>query len=154
MKYSLRKLKNKNLFKRHKYPSPNALNIKYFWTLSYNHWAFLVSLNWPILKFKKKRYAEERSGCDTEVAANAAPTAICSKSSFETFDHLKIFHNISCYLEIKAFSHFKITQRTNLKYKKMRPFQGFGIAWFKSWQKLLKNVEKWNFYDEYSGPEK
>ena len=29
------------LFKRHKYPSPNALNIKYFWTLSYNHWEFL-----------------------------------------------------------------------------------------------------------------
>ena len=27
-------LKNKNLFKRHKYPSPNALNIKYFCTLS------------------------------------------------------------------------------------------------------------------------
>ena len=23
------------------YPSPNALNIKYFWTLSYNHWEFL-----------------------------------------------------------------------------------------------------------------
>ena len=40
MKYSLRILKNKNLFKRHKYPSPNASNIKYFWTLSYNHWRF------------------------------------------------------------------------------------------------------------------
>ena len=38
MKYSLQILKNKNLFKRHKYPSPNALNIKYFWTLSDNHW--------------------------------------------------------------------------------------------------------------------
>ena len=22
----------------HKYPYPNALNIKYFWTLSYNDW--------------------------------------------------------------------------------------------------------------------
>ena len=41
MKYSLQILKNKNLFKRHKYPSPNALNIKYFWTLSYNNWGFL-----------------------------------------------------------------------------------------------------------------
>ena len=30
--------KNKNLFKRHKYTSPNALNIKYFWIISYNHW--------------------------------------------------------------------------------------------------------------------
>ena len=32
MKYSLQISKNKNLFKRHKYPSPNALNIKHFWT--------------------------------------------------------------------------------------------------------------------------
>ena len=30
MNYSLPILKNKNLFKRHKYCSPNALNIKYF----------------------------------------------------------------------------------------------------------------------------
>ena len=36
---SLRKLKKHiYIFKRNKYPSPNALNIKYFWTLSYNHW--------------------------------------------------------------------------------------------------------------------
>ena len=42
MKYSLRILKNKNLFKRHKHPSPNALNIKYFWTFSYKHWGFLI----------------------------------------------------------------------------------------------------------------
>ena len=35
MKYSLRILKNKNLFKRHKYPSPEAFNIKY------NNWEFL-----------------------------------------------------------------------------------------------------------------
>ena len=41
MKYSLQILKNKNLFKRLKYPSPNALNIKYFSTLSYNYWEFL-----------------------------------------------------------------------------------------------------------------
>ena len=38
--YSLRILKSKNLFKRHEYPSPNALNIKYFWTFNYNHWGF------------------------------------------------------------------------------------------------------------------
>ena len=38
MKYSIRIVKNKNLFKRHKYPSPNAFSIKYFWTLSCNHW--------------------------------------------------------------------------------------------------------------------
>ena len=38
MKYSLRILKNKNIFKRLKCPSPNALNIKYFWTLCYNYW--------------------------------------------------------------------------------------------------------------------
>ena len=56
MKYSLRILKNKNLLKRHKNPPPNALNIKYFWTLSYNNWGgggFGVSLNHPILNFKK-----------------------------------------------------------------------------------------------------
>ena len=53
MKLSLQILKNKNLFKRHKYPSPNALNIKYFWTLSYYHWGFWVSLNYLILNFKK-----------------------------------------------------------------------------------------------------
>ena len=41
MKYSLRILKNKNLIKRHKHPSPDALSIKYFWTLSYNHWELL-----------------------------------------------------------------------------------------------------------------
>ena len=41
MKYSLQILKNNNLFKRLKYSLPNALNIKYFWTLSYNYWEFL-----------------------------------------------------------------------------------------------------------------
>ena len=41
MKYSLQILKNKNFFMRHKYPSPNVLNIKYFWTLSYSHWGLL-----------------------------------------------------------------------------------------------------------------
>ena len=39
--YSPRILKTKYLFKRHKYLSANALNIKYIWTLSYNHWGFL-----------------------------------------------------------------------------------------------------------------
>ena len=53
MKYSLRILKKKNVFKRHKDLSLNALNDKYFWTLSYNHCFFLVSLNYPILNFKK-----------------------------------------------------------------------------------------------------
>ena len=33
-------LRNKTFFKRLKYPSPNALNIRYFWTLSYNYWGF------------------------------------------------------------------------------------------------------------------
>ena len=30
----------KNLFIKHKYPSPNALNNKYFWKLSHNHQEF------------------------------------------------------------------------------------------------------------------
>ena len=41
------------IFSRDTYYSPDALNIKYFWTLSYNHWVFLASLNYPILNFKK-----------------------------------------------------------------------------------------------------
>ena len=53
MKHSLRILKNKNLFKRHNYPSPNALNIKHFWTICYNHWGVWVSLIYLILNFKK-----------------------------------------------------------------------------------------------------
>ena len=34
-------LKNKFFFNRLKYPSPNALSIRYFWTLSYNYWGFV-----------------------------------------------------------------------------------------------------------------
>ena len=60
MKYSLKILKNKNLYNRHKYPSPKTLNIEHFWTLSYNHWVFLVSLNHPILNFKKKSMLKNR----------------------------------------------------------------------------------------------
>ena len=41
MKYSPRRLKDKNLFNRHKYPSSYALNFKYFWTLTCDHWGFL-----------------------------------------------------------------------------------------------------------------
>ena len=44
-KYSLQILENKNLFKILKYLSPNALNIKYFWTLSNNYWEFLDITN-------------------------------------------------------------------------------------------------------------
>ena len=60
MKCSLRILKNKNLLKKHKYLFPNALNMKYFWTLSYNHWGFfdITKLSNPQLQEKvmpKKR---------------------------------------------------------------------------------------------------
>ena len=37
MKYGTRILKSQTFFNRHKYSSPNALNIKYFWTFNYNH---------------------------------------------------------------------------------------------------------------------
>ena len=49
---SLRKLKNKNILKRHIYPSPNALNIKYFWTLIYKNWVFwgITKLSNPYLQ--------------------------------------------------------------------------------------------------------
>ena len=41
MKYSLQILKKKKIFfKRLKYPFPNALNKRYFWTPSYNYWGF------------------------------------------------------------------------------------------------------------------
>ena len=53
MKYSIQIYKNKNLFKRHKYPSPNALNIKHFWTLIKTTGGSWVSLNHLILNFKK-----------------------------------------------------------------------------------------------------
>ena len=68
MKYSLQILKNKNLFKRRKYPSPNALNIKYFWTLSYNYLENGIPQNVGIISFLfcvkeqmvEKNYAIER----------------------------------------------------------------------------------------------
>ena len=37
-------------------PSPNALNIKYFGTLSHNHWGFLGII---------KQYTQKTSGCGT-----------------------------------------------------------------------------------------
>ena len=36
IKYGLQILKNKNIFKRHKYPSSNALNIKYLEIFGYH----------------------------------------------------------------------------------------------------------------------
>ena len=54
MKYSLQILKNKNLFKRLKYPFPNALDIKYFWTLSGNHWGFFGITKLSNLQLQEK----------------------------------------------------------------------------------------------------
>ena len=51
---NLQILKNKNLFKRQKFPSPNAMNIKYFCTLSYNHWGFLSNTELSNGLFQKK----------------------------------------------------------------------------------------------------
>ena len=67
MKYSQQILKNKNLFKRLKYSSSNALNIKYSWTLSYNYrrvFGFLTS---------KKRYAQKKSACGTVMQHSRQP---------------------------------------------------------------------------------
>ena len=50
---SLRILKYKNLFKRHKHPSPSALNIKYLGPTATTIRDFQVSLNYPIHNFKK-----------------------------------------------------------------------------------------------------
>ena len=64
MKYSLRILKKKNLFKRLKYPSPNAMNIKYFDTQLqllgiFRYHETIQSLT------SRKRYAQKTSGCGT-----------------------------------------------------------------------------------------
>ena len=60
MKYSLRILKNKNLFKRLKYPSSNVLSIKHFWHSATITEGFRVSLNYPILNFKKNGMSKKR----------------------------------------------------------------------------------------------
>ena len=56
MKHSVQILKDKNIFSRHKYPSLNALKIKYFSTLTTTirgegGRGEGVSLNYPILNF-------------------------------------------------------------------------------------------------------
>ena len=54
MKYSLQILKNRNLFKRHKYPSPNAWNIKMFLDHQlYKHLRVLGTTKLSNLNFKK-----------------------------------------------------------------------------------------------------
>ena len=71
MKYNLQILKNKTLFKRHKYSSPNALNIKSFWTINCNHWGVfgITKLSNPLYT-SKKRYAQKISGCGTACIQN------------------------------------------------------------------------------------
>ena len=63
----------KNLFKRLKYPSLNALNIKYFWTLSYNYWSFLGITKLSKSLTSKKRYAQKTSGCGTVMQHDMQP---------------------------------------------------------------------------------
>ena len=55
MKYSPEILKNKNFFKTRKYSFPNALSIKYFWTLGYNHWGVLGITKLSNLSMPQKR---------------------------------------------------------------------------------------------------
>ena len=66
-------VEKKNLFKRLKYPSLNALNIKYFWTLSYNYWSFLGITKLSKSLTSKKRYAQKTSGCGTVMQHNKQP---------------------------------------------------------------------------------
>ena len=68
MKYSLWILWNKNYFKRLKYPSPNALNIKCFWHSATIIGGFGVSLNYPILNFKEMVYPKK--GLDVALVTN------------------------------------------------------------------------------------
>ena len=67
MKNGLQILKNKIFIKIHKYPSPNASNFKYFWTLSYNHQGILGITKLSSLT-SRKRYAQKTSGCGTGIS--------------------------------------------------------------------------------------
>ena len=53
MKYSLQILKNKSFSGDTNILPPNALNIKYFWTLYYKHWEF-----WGITKLSNPKLQE------------------------------------------------------------------------------------------------
>ena len=70
-----------NLFKRHKYPSPNALNIKFFGHSATNIGGFWVSINYPTLNWKK-RYAQKMSWCITVNALFFSLFTFCQKVSF------------------------------------------------------------------------
>ena len=72
MKYSFGILKNKNLFKRHKYPSSNALIIRYFWTLSYNHWGFLSIFKLSNPYFQKKGMPRKHLDAALTMAMNSS----------------------------------------------------------------------------------
>ena len=47
MKYSLQILKKQNFFQETQISFPNALNIRYIWTLIYNYWGFGGITNLP-----------------------------------------------------------------------------------------------------------
>ena len=65
MKYSIQILKIKNLFKRRKYPSPNAMSSNIFEPSATTIGGFGVSLNYLILNLRK-RYSRKRSGYGTD----------------------------------------------------------------------------------------
>ena len=65
MKYSIQILKNKNLFKRHNYPSPSAMSIDIFEPTATTIGGFGVSLNYLILNLRK-RYSRKTSGYGTD----------------------------------------------------------------------------------------
>ena len=87
MKYSLRIIKNKNLFKRHKYPSLNALSIKYFQTLSYNHWGFF-----GITKLSNPHFQEK----------------VCPKKRMDAALVFKLIYNGNVFHALKKFIPYPI----------------------------------------------
>lgn len=70
MKYSLCKLRNKNLFKRCKYPSPNAMRSFFFVPSVTTIEGFWISLNYPILNFKKTVYPNIVWMCHWKITLN------------------------------------------------------------------------------------
>ena len=102
MKYSLQISKNKNLFKRHKYPSPNALNIKHFWTLIKTIGGSWVSLNRLILNFKK-------TSCPKNVwmqhctQGHASTTVYSEMTSTRKIFFLKFWYLKQIYLKRRSY---------------------------------------------------
>ena len=124
MKHSLQEPKNKSIFKRYKYPSLNALNIRYFWTIKYfNHWGFSVSINYRILKFKKTVYPKNifwkqniSYGLKISFISELKHLTYSIKIFCKTYNHNTISYNNGMALtNIQPYSKTIYTTNVNIK---------------------------------------